>query len=164
MYSNQNLISQPIKDGIWCKINGFWVRFCIVVGFCIFWQCTIVGVGHAQKWIKNSIFLFFHFITAFFFDVLWKVVWVSVHKVSLQLISNNQQWMRICWGAAFIWNLTVTSYIEIHGMSLFNREGTKKSFSIWNLTTCTFMCPPLDKTRHNNWNRKFKAKWRNTEF
>ena len=26
------------------------------------------------------------------------------------------------------------------------------------------MCPPLDKTRHNNWNRKFKAKWRNTEF
>ena len=77
--------------------------------------------------------------------VLWKVVWASGHKASLQLISNNQQWMRICWGAAFIWNLTVTSYIEIHGMSLFNREGTKKSFSIWNLATCTFMCPPPDK-------------------
>ena len=26
------------------------------------------------------------------------------------------------------------------------------------------MCPPLDKTRHNNWNRKFKAKWGKTEF
>ena len=29
----------------------------------------------------------------------WIVAWISVHKVSLQLISNNQQWMRICWGA-----------------------------------------------------------------
>ena len=29
-------------------------------------------------------------------------------------------------GTAFIWNLTVASYIEIHGMSLLNREGKLK--------------------------------------
>ena len=86
----------------------------------------------------------------------------------LQLISNNPQWMRIFWRAAFISNLTVTSYIEIHGMSLFNREGTKKLFSIWNLTTCvhlytcTLQCSPLDKIysdskirREQHWEREY---------
>ena len=50
-------------------------------------------------------------------------------------------------GTAFIWNLTVASYIEIHGMSLLNREGKLKNRfqSEISIHVCTFMCLPLEK-------------------
>ena len=53
----------------------------------------------------------------------WPFLGTKIHYNKNRTINNEEGFLE---GVAQIWNLTVTSFIEIHGMSLLNSEGNWK--------------------------------------